>query len=114
MKWRFNFNNKDRQCLSHSGKYTLNTPEVSQEYPYSSSNQTKSHNVIYLLKQIWQNRKLRLYLILSFVTLKIMLTLLFVFVVPFNSDFIDNLSQKGLNGIFELAGNILSVIRNSI
>jgi hypothetical protein len=104
---RISIRNRDRR---YDNKY--NQFEGSTQERYSTSLPGRQHFAVYILKRIWSNKRLRLYLILLTIVMLAIAVMIVIALIPLIARIFDFLTQDGIKGIVtgvtDYIGNLLN------
>jgi hypothetical protein len=100
MNWKENFDiNKKNQNHNYTKHYH---PYDKDRYDgFTCNHPSKIHYAVFILRKLWSNKKMRVFMILSLVMLKVLFILLFTVVLPACTDLTDGIKQEGIKEIFE-------------
>jgi hypothetical protein len=99
-----NKNNKFGQQPDHQTYGTLDSCMPGQP--------SKIRYFLYIFKRIWSDRRLRLYLIIGVVVLKVLLLFLVIFLAPLFSDMGEIIKQDGLRGLMGNVAELFGKLRS--
>jgi hypothetical protein len=105
------FENKRRYVKYNYHEDNFN-PHYRYEDRYSGRMPGKEHYLLFIIDKIWNNRKLRLLLILSIIILIVIVITALVLIIPLIVRIIDSVSQTGLRTVFEDISGLISKLWN--
>lgn len=79
---------------------------------YLPGQPSKIRYFLYIFKRIWSDRRLRLYLILGVVIIKVLLLFLVIFLAPLFSEIGEMIKQDGLRGLMGNVAELFGKLRN--
>jgi hypothetical protein len=91
----------------HFNKHFDNHNKYDPQDCYLPGHPSKIRYIMYILRRIWGDRRLRIYLIVSLVIVKIVLVFLVILIAPLLNDLGDIIRQDGLKGI---VGNVAELL----
>lgn len=102
MSWNNIGDEEVRHHIRYSGHYSrdhYNDDDYRGHYRYHKPG--KFQAACYLIRRIWRDRRLRWYLILSLLLIKVLIVLAVIVIVPLTGRLVEIVDQEGLKGIFE-------------
>jgi hypothetical protein len=112
MNWKESFDFTGKKQNHNYTKHYLNNYDKDRSDGFTCNHPSKIHYAVFILKKLWSNKKIRIFLILSLVLLKVLFIFILALVIPAIIDFTDNIRTEGMRGIFESVMGFLVRIWN--